>query len=109
MITSLYAFWKKATECRIGANIRVQDPAILLQHESTIGGRKFLTVFLDARKAFDRLPHEILISKMTALGIPSSLVHWTRHFLTGRSFQVKIGSETSMSHPALAGAPKGPL
>jgi ribonuclease HI len=62
---------------------------------------------LDARKAFDRLPHRIVINKLHALGVPQDLTEWLSHFLAGRSFKVRIGSEVSKSRTAKGGTPQG--
>ena len=39
-------------------------------------------VFIDFRKAFDSLPHNILLHKLQSLGIAGDLWCWIRDYLT---------------------------
>lgn len=41
-------------------------------------------IFLDFRKASDRVPHNQLISKPHNLGIPLNIIFWVENFLTNR-------------------------
>jgi hypothetical protein len=91
--------------CRTGN--RVQDSATLLQHTAVQSGKKSVAVFLDARKAFDRLGHQKVIEKMQSLGIPESLYNWISYYLKGRTFQVRIGAELGSIHHAKGGTPQG--
>lgn len=59
-------------------------------------------IFLDFSKAFDRVSHNHLLTKLAALGIPPNLIKWLEHFLTGRvqftfanNFQSTLTSVTS--------------
>ena len=45
-------------------------------------------IALDISKAFDRVWHQALLSKMRAFGIDESLLRWIRNFLSDRSIQV---------------------
>ncbi|VVD05636.1 unnamed protein product [Leptidea sinapis] len=57
-------------------------------------------VSLDIAKAFDRVWHKALLSKLPSFGLPESLCKWTSSFLTGRSIQVVI--DGFCSNPKLA-------
>ncbi|KAF2345737.1 Reverse transcriptase domain, partial [Trinorchestia longiramus] len=57
-------------------------------------------VYLDFQKAFDKVPHERLITKVEAHGIRGNYSRWIRNWLTGRTQRVVIHDETS--DPALA-------
>ena len=48
-------------------------------------------LFVDFAKAFDRVDHSIVISKLIALGLPGSVVKWFASFLANRQQRVKIG------------------
>ena len=64
-------------------------------------------VFFDFAKAFDRVPHAPLLSKMHALGIRGSVYRWIEAFLSNRSFRVKTGQTLSDSSPISSGVPQG--
>ena len=52
-------------------------------------------VFFDFSKAFDKIPHDRLLSKLAAYDIDYSLLLWIRDFLFNRSQRVKIGDVLS--------------
>lgn len=45
-------------------------------------------VFLDFAKAFDRVPHVIILQKLCNSGIFGSLLNWCRDYLTERESRV---------------------
>lgn len=49
-------------------------------------------LLLDFSKAFDRINHQILITKMEKMEIDPILIAWVRSFLTGRKQRVRIGT-----------------
>ncbi len=58
-------------------------------------GRVVRVLMLDFRKAFDRVDHHILLTKLSNLGLPDFLVRWMTAFLCERQQRVKIGQTTS--------------
>ena len=64
-------------------------------------------IYLDYRKAFDSVPHERLLLKLQNYGIKGKIHDWLRNFLTGRTMQVGIGSESSAEVPVISGVPQG--
>ena len=46
-------------------------------------------IFLDVKKAFDSLTHEILIGKLSHQGVRGEALSWFSSFLTGRSIAVE--------------------
>jgi ribonucleases P/MRP protein subunit RPP40 len=48
-------------------------------------GTHIHAVFLDWSKAFDKVPHERLLSKLKHYGIKRQLLVWFKNFLTGRT------------------------
>ena len=64
-------------------------------------------VALDISKAFDRVWHEALLSKMRAFGIDASLLQWIRSYLSNRSIQVVLDGFKSDIHFLNAGVPQG--
>jgi hypothetical protein len=48
-------------------------------------------VFIDFSKAFDRIDHSTILTRMAALGIQQSAIRWMHSFLSNRQQRVKIG------------------
>ena len=59
------------------------------------------------RKAFDVVPHRLLIQKMVTAGIDSHLIAWVQHFLTNRKQRVVIQGRQSESITVSSGVPQG--
>ena len=67
-------------------------------------------LFLDFRKAFDLVDHEILLRKLAELNVNNSLIWlWVKSFLDGRSQQVNLGGIKSRSEPCPAGVLQGSI
>ena len=64
-------------------------------------------VYTDVRKAFDRVSHRHLVSKLREMGIHSSLLQWISSYLQGRTQYVKIDGWKSRSFEAKSGIPQG--
>ena len=47
-------------------------------------------LFLDFRKAFNRVDHHILLCKLSNHDVPQFLINWTALFVTNRKQRVKI-------------------
>ena len=62
---------------------------------------------LDIRKAFDRVWFEGLTFKLLKIGLPSRLVRLLDSYMTGRTLQVRIGTELSTERSVKAGVPQG--
>lgn len=63
-------------------------------------------VLLDVRQAFDRVWHDGLIFKLKEIGLPPYLTRIVRSYLTGRTFQTKIGDSLSTNRPVTSGVPQ---
>jgi hypothetical protein len=66
-------------------------------------------LFLDFRKAFDRVDHTTVIEKLESMGVPSVLSKWMKSFLSGRKQCVKINNSVSKETYVKAGIPQGTL
>ena len=66
-------------------------------------------LFLDYRKAFDLINHDILIDKLITMELPAHLVRWVAAFLLDREQRVKIGNAVSRLGYPNGGVPHGTL
>lgn len=63
-------------------------------------------IFLDFRKAFDKVPHDKLIFKLRIIGIPDIFINWIIAYLSKRTQYVTIGEHSSATLPVTSGCPK---
>ncbi|KAI8516481.1 hypothetical protein Bbelb_050620 [Branchiostoma belcheri] len=66
-------------------------------------------VFLDLRKAFDKVWHKGLLAKLCAHGIRGPILQWFHSYLSERRQRVVIQGGTSEWKSPLAGVPQGDL
>ena len=72
--------------------------------------RKYVgAVLMDLSKAFDCMPHNLLLAKLQAYGLSSEAITLMRSYLTGRRQRVKIGSTTSLWLEVKKGVPQGSI
>ena len=68
---------------------------------------------MDLSKAFDCLPHDILLCKLSAYGLSPKSVELLRNYLTGRKQQIKLQGDLSSWADIQKGVPQdsilGPL
>lgn len=70
-------------------------------------GHQVDAIYTDVRKAFDRVRHGMLISKLRELGIHSSLLDWIRSYLSDRHQYVKMMGSKSQRYHVTSGLPQG--
>ena len=51
--------------------------------------------YLDFQKAFDKVPHKILILKLKSHGMGNSIIKWIEQFLTDSRQRVVVDGEVS--------------
>ena len=58
-------------------------------------GGRIDVIYTDFEKAFDKVPHKPLRSKLKSYKIHQSIVEWISNFLSDRKQRVKVNSEFS--------------
>lgn len=64
-------------------------------------------IFLDFSKAFDVVPHQDLLKKLSAFGISNKIISWINSFLTHRKQNVAIDNHLSQPLDVYSGVPQG--
>lgn len=68
-----------------------------------------LGLFIDLKKAFDSVSHELLLKKLTDIGIQGSAYKIFKSYLTNRKQVVKIGEMESNPETVTYGIPQGSI
>ena len=64
-------------------------------------------IYLDFQKAFDSVPHQRLIQKLTSFGINGKILQWINDFLWNRTQQVLLNGQKSSTTCVTSGVPQG--
>ena len=67
----------------------------------------FDCIYLDFAKAFDRVSHQRLLTKLYNIGIRGNLMNWIKDFLKGREQRVVVNNEFSDWASVVSGIPQG--
>ena len=68
-----------------------------------------VAVFLDLSKAFDSLPHGLVLQALERVGVTGNLLVWFRGYLTDRKQRVVLEGESSPLVDVLSGVPQGSI
>ena len=66
-------------------------------------------VFLDLKKAFDTVNHNILLNKLNTFNLADQSISWFKNYLQDRFQSVKHQGETSSKLPLTCGVPQGSI
>jgi len=80
----------------------MQDWVINIDHKKITD-----VVYIDFKKAFDKVSHSKLLIKLQSYGICGNLFKWIESFLLDRTQSVKISDSVSCKLPILSGVPQG--
>ena len=72
-------------------------------------GVHFSALLTDLLKAFDCLPHDLLIAKLDAYGLKNDALYLIFNYLNNRKQRVKINSSFSSFQNLISGVPQGSL
>ena len=75
--------------------------------EALEGGFEVHSVYTDFSKAFDRVPHGILLQKLQAYGLSGPIFEWIRSYLTDRRQLVRVNNFVSSEILVPSGVPQG--
>ena len=64
-------------------------------------------IYLDFQKAFDKVPHLLLLSKLKAYGIQGNVFNWIESFLSNRKQRVAVCGSYSNWTEVISGVPQG--
>jgi hypothetical protein len=77
--------------------------------DSLESGGHIDVIYTDLEKAFDKVPHRRLISKLKSYGIHADIIAWIKSFLSCRRQRVKINNVFSEWASVLSGIPQGTI
>ena len=72
-------------------------------------GKLVGAVFIDLRKAFDTLSHDVLLTKLKVYGVNGRELAWFTDYLFGRQQYVQLGINKSSYQPLFTGVPQGSI
>ena len=65
--------------------------------------------YLDFAKAFDTVPHHLILTKLRHFGIGGNLLKLSHSYLIGRKLSVEINGTSSTFHVVISGVPQGSI
>jgi len=78
-------------------------------YDSKLSNCKPAIIFLDVKKAFDTVNHDILLKKLEFYGIKGTVLQWFRSYLSGRFQCTKINNILSKVVEVVSGVPQGSI
>ena len=76
----------------------------------SINDKKYAIVaYLDIKKAFDTVNHQILLKKCEKIGISGNLLNWLKNYLSDRKQTTMANNVTSDTEDIVCGVPQGSI
>ena len=72
-------------------------------------GGRIDVIYTDFDKAFDKVPHRRLLSKLKSYKIHTSIIEWIKNFLSDRKQRVRVDGEFLCWANVLSGIPQGSI
>jgi hypothetical protein len=71
------------------------------------GQRQADAVYFDLSNAFDLVPHNMLLHKLSSFGFSDAYVSWFRSYFTNRQSRVRVSGTLSLPFQVTSGVPQG--
>jgi hypothetical protein len=68
-------------------------------------GKQVDIIYTNLSKAFDRVPHHILVKKLSSYGMTGSFLNWLKSYLSDRTFYVVMNGFDSVGRTISSGVP----
>jgi len=72
-------------------------------------GFQIHVIYTDFEKAFDKVPHQVLVSKLKAYNLNNTLLLWIQDFLCKRKQRVIVNGTYSQWYSVASGIPQGSI
>ena len=78
-------------------------------HEALERHNSVACVFFDLSKAFDSLPHSLVLASLAKVGVCGTLYSWFQSYLSGRQQRVVLNGVSSQPARVTSGVPQGSI
>ena len=107
LIVFLILFWQHFAQGTAVSQLFLES---LKTGKKALDANKYVgAILMDLSKAFDCLPHDLLLLKLREYGLSPSAINLVQSYLSNRSQCVKLGSVTSTYESIFKGVPQGSI